>query len=187
MALRDANILQDFTVWVNGVGKIGESPGFQPPEINIQTEEFRGGGMDGTIDIPMGVEKIEFDFDLHTWDEQVWSVLGFGNAFNAEAMDGAAVPTSTLTVPIHFRGYLITPGGQNKGVLIETSSLVKSVKVNKVEPGKKTEMTVSATCSKYRHTVGGKVLTDIDIFNKVFKVNGFDRNVDARRHLGFTY
>jgi P2 family phage contractile tail tube protein len=184
MALRDANILQDFTVWVAGNGKIGESPGYQPPEIKVQTEEFRGGGMDGTVDIPMGVEKIEFDFDLHTWDTDVWSVLGFGNSLNAV---GQTAIQSTLSVPIHFRGYLITPSGANRGVLIETSSLVREIKINKVEPGKKTEMTVSCTASKFKHTVGGKVITEIDIFNKVFKVNGVDRNDDARRHLGFTY
>jgi phage tail tube protein FII len=47
--LRDSNIFQDFTVWIQDVGKIGEAPEFQPPEINIAVEEFRGGGMDGTV------------------------------------------------------------------------------------------------------------------------------------------
>jgi len=88
--LRDSNIFQDFTVWIRDIGKIGECPNFQPPEINIHTEEFRGGGMDGTVEIPMGVEKIEFDFSLHTWDEQVWQNLGYG--------------PGSIDVPIWFRG-----------------------------------------------------------------------------------
>jgi hypothetical protein len=70
--LRDSNIFQDFTVWINDVGKIGEA---RVPAARDQhpVEEFRGGGMDGTVEIPMGIEKIEFDFELHTWDAQVWT------------------------------------------------------------------------------------------------------------------
>ena len=48
--------------------------------------------MDGTVEMPMGIEKIEFDFELHTWDEQVWTQLGYG--------------PGSLDVPIFFRGYL---------------------------------------------------------------------------------
>src|ERR1700747_1033354 len=116
--LRDSNIFQDFTVWIQDVGKIGEAPEFQPPEINISTEEFRGGGMDGTVEIPFGIEKIEFDFSLHTWDEDIWSNLGYG--------------PGSLDVPIWFRGYLLTPMGIEKSVLIETRSLIKAIKPGKV-------------------------------------------------------
>lgn len=175
--LRDANILQDFTVWVAGDGKVGTSPSFQPPEIKIQTEDFRGGGMDGTVEVPLGIEKIEFDFDLHTWDEQVWQNLGFG--------------PGSMNVPINFRGYLLSPDGAEKGVRIETHSLLKEIKVNKIEPGKKVEMTCSCVASKYKHYVEGaggpKVLTEIDVFAKIFVINGQDKSAAGRRFLGLTY
>jgi P2 family phage contractile tail tube protein len=171
--LRDSNIFQDFTVWINDIGKIGEAPNFQPPEINIQTEEFRGGGMDGTIEIPMGIEKIEFDFELHTWDEQVWNNLGYG--------------VSSLDVPITFRGYLLTAGGAEKGVVIETHSLIKSIKPGKVEPGKKASMTVNLCANYFRHEINGVTVTEIDVFNKINIIGGTDKTANARRILGFTY
>jgi P2 family phage contractile tail tube protein len=171
--LRDSNIFQDFTVWINDIGKIGEAPNFQPPEINIQTEEFRGGGMDGTIEIPMGIEKIEFDFELHTWDEQVWNNLGYGVA--------------SLDVPITFRGYLLTAGGAEKGVVIETHSLIKAIKPGKVEPGKKASMTVNLCANYFRHEINGVTVTEIDVFNKINIIGGTDKTANARRILGFTY
>lgn len=171
--LLDSNIFQDFTVWIDDVGKIGEAPGFQPPEINIATEEFRGGGMDGTVEIPFGVEKIEFDFQLHTWDEQIWTKLGYG--------------PGSIDVPITFRGYLLSPGGVEKGVIIETRSLIKSIKPGKVEAGKKVDMSISAVAHYYKHQINGNTVTEIDVFNKITVIGGEDKSSQARRILGFTY
>ena len=171
--LRDANIFQDFTVWINDVGKLGEAPSFQPPELNIQTEEFRGGGMDGSVEVPMGIEKIEFDFDLHTWDEDMWENLGYG--------------PGSMDVPVTFRGYLLTPGGTEKGVIIETRALLKSIKTNKVEAGKKVDMTIHLAANYYRQEINGTTHTEIDLFNKVTIIGGKDKSANARRILGFTY
>jgi P2 family phage contractile tail tube protein len=171
--LRDANIFQDFTVWVDGVGKIGQAPEFQPPEINIATEEFRGGGMDGTAEIPFGIEKIEFDFNLQTWDDQVWTLLGYG--------------PGSLDVPVTFRGYLLTAGGAEKGVVITTQSLIKSIKPGKVTAGKKVDMTVSLCANYYKHTIDGTSVTEIDVFNKITIIGGVDQSANARKILGFTY
>ena len=171
--LRDSNIFQDFTVWIRDVGKIGECPNFQPPEINIQTEEFRGGGMDGTAEIPMGIEKIEFDFSLHTWDEQVWQNLGYG--------------PGSLDVPVTFRGYLLTASGAEKGLIIETHSLIKSIKPSKVEAGKKVDMTISLCANYLKHSIDGVTVTEIDVFNKITIIGGVDKSANARRILGFTY
>src|SRR5438874_1000578 len=99
--LKDNFILTDFTVWINGVGKIGESPGFQPPNIQLQVEEFRGGGMDVTVELPFGIEKLEFEFDLHTWDASVFQSMGYG--------------PGALDCPINFQGYLKTPSNLASG------------------------------------------------------------------------
>jgi P2 family phage contractile tail tube protein len=171
--LRDANILAEFTVWIAGVGKIGESPGFQLPEIKIQTEEFRGGGMDGTVEIPMGVEKIDFDFDLHTYDTQVFTELGYG--------------PNSMNVPISFRGYLITPEGGEKSLIVNTLSLIKEIKPAKVSPGKKSELTVTCSANYYQHKVDNKVLNEISVFDKIMIINGVDVNKRARQILGFNY
>lgn len=172
-SLRDGNIFQDFTVWISDIGKIGESPEFQPPEINIAVEEFRGGGMDGTVEIPMGIEKIEFDFQLHTWDAQIWQNIGYG--------------PGSLDVPLTFRGYLITAGGLEKSVIIDTFCLIKAIKPGKVSSGKKVDLTVNVVANYYRHEIDGNVVTEIDVFNKITNIGGVDRSQNARRILGFTY
>jgi P2 family phage contractile tail tube protein len=152
---------------------MGQSAGFQPPDIKLQVEDFRGGGMDGTVEIPMGIEKMEFDFDLHTWDEDIWESFGYG--------------PGSLDVKVAFYGYAVTPAGTEKGVKILTNSLIKDIKTNKVEPGKKVEMTISCAANKYEHYIDERLITQIDIFNRVTVINGNDRSANARRILGYTY
>jgi len=169
--LRDGNIFADFVVFIRDVGKIGEAPGFQPPEVNIQVEEFRGGGMDGTVEIPMGIEKIEFSFDLHTWDAQIWNNLGYG--------------PGALDVPIHFAGYLITPGGAEKSVSIRTRSLIKSIKPDSIEVGRKAKVTTTCVANYFAHEIDGQMVCEIDVFNKMTRIGGRDRSQRARQILGF--
>lgn len=179
--LRDKAIFRDFSVWISpivtGTGparmtsKIGECPSFQPPEINLAVEEYRGGGMDGTIDIPHGVEKIEFSFDVHTWEPDIWERVGYG--FCAQ------------TCFVEFRGYMMSPDCGETSMRIETRSLVRAVKPSSIDAGGKSTTTVDLTAHYYNHYIGGESILEIDIFSKIFKVRGVDRNQFAREALGF--
>lgn len=171
--LRDSRILRDFSVWVKGVGKIGMCPTLTLPDISIQTAEFRGGGMDGTLDIPMGLAKMEMSFALFTWDEDVWTNLGYG----VGAMD----------VQFQFLGTTMTPAGTEDQVSIEVTGLIRDIKTDPIVPGQKVNMTTTVACRTYRHTIASRVVTDIDVFNKVFLIDGTDKSATARQNLGFTY
>lgn len=171
--LRDARIIRDYVVAIQGVGQIGEIPMFTPPDIDIEVEDYRGAGMDGTVEIPMGINKIEMSFDMFTWNETIWENLGYG----VGAMD----------VPVSFYGYTMTASGNEDRVIIDTLALLKSIKTGSVEPGKMVKMSVSLSCRTYTHTIGEKVVTNIDLFNSIFVINGVDKSARKRGLLGFTY
>jgi uncharacterized protein len=167
--LRDSDILQDFTVWIEEAGKIGECPNFQLPEINLAMEEFRGGGMDGTVEIPFGLEKIEYQFDLHTWDKDIWDQFGFG--------------PGAQNVPVTFRGYTLTQNAAERGVLVHMVGTLKSIKPDAVEAGKKFKQTVHISAHQYIHVIDGQEKMNIDVYAKRFIVNGTDRSARARQFL----
>lgn len=169
--LRDAAILQDFTLWLAGVGKIGTCATVQLPEVNMQMEDFRGGGMDGTVELPMGIEKMECSFDLINWDVDTWKHIGYG----ASAMD----------VNLLFRGYTLTAAGAENSVEVTITGGIKSVKNDGIESGKKSKQSVKMSVRKYTHVVAGETIVDIDIFNKVFKLGSSDKSSNARSILGF--
>ena len=104
---------------------------------------------------------------------RIWTKLGYG--------------PGSLDVPITFRGYLLSPGGAEKGVMITTLCLVKAIKTGKAEAGKKVDMTVHVVANYYQHVVEGNTVDEIDVFNKVTMNGGVDKSASARRILGFTY
>lgn len=169
--LYDSYILQDASVFLKDYGLIGMTPSIQVPALSAQTESFRGAGMDGEVEITMGIEKIEWEFDMFTVDPEVWKLFGFGPG----AMQRA----------ISFQGYLQTPSGSESIVEVVTQSLIKSIKPGKFEPGKKTDTTVSMNCSKYAMYIAGEKIIDIDLFAKktfiLGGVSGGDVNSFARQ------
>lgn len=169
--LREQHILTDFVVFIKGKGKIGSCPGFQPPNIKLQTEEFRGGGMDMTVEIPFGIEKMEFEFDLHTWDAEIFQSMGYG--------------PGEMDCPIEFKGYTKTPNQGEGSIWILTKSLIKEIKPSKVQVGKKTELTVNCVAHQYTHLINGVEKEYVSAFDKVYRVNGVDKTKNARNILDF--
>ena len=72
-------------------------------------------------------------------------------------------------------------------MVIETHSLIKSIKPSKIEAGKKADLSVHLVANYYRHEINGKTVTEIDVFNKITIIGGTDKSANARRLLGFTY
>jgi phage tail tube protein FII len=56
MAARD--VLKNFNLFVDGRGYAGQVQDYTPPDLTAMTEDFRAGGMDGPIAIPLGIEAL---------------------------------------------------------------------------------------------------------------------------------
>lgn len=150
--LRDGNILRDFGVFLNSYGMIGTCPSFSPPEIKVQVEEFRGGGMDAVVEVPMGIEKLECEFDLHVWDQAALSTLGFG--------------PGRQDVILRMAGYLLSPLGTEQPAEVVLQGFVREMNAGKIEPGSKSEWTIAFSAHYYHLMVAGEITTLIDIYNK---------------------
>jgi hypothetical protein len=173
--LRDALILRDFTVAINSVGKVGVCPSLTLPEINLEMEDFRGGGMAGTVELPMGIDKLDFTFDLYSWDQDLWINIGYAQG--------------AMNVPFTFVGSAIQPGGTVKGaaekkIKIDMVGTLKSIKTDAITPGKQVKHAVMVAVNKYTHTIDGNTVIDLDIYANTFKVNGTDVLSSSNINLG---
>ena len=171
--LRDALILRDFTVSINSIGKIGMCPSVTIPEFNLEMEDYRGGGMFGTVEIPMGVEKLDYSFDLFTWDADLWKNIGYG--------------VNSLNVPFVFMGNAFTQIGTQTTVSVAVTGTLKSIKTDAIVPGKQVKMACMVAVNNFTHTIDGEVVTDIDVFANRFLIDGTDIMQTSRNNTGFTY
>lgn len=163
------DIRKNFNLFVDGKGYAGNTDEANMPELTLQTEEYRAGGMDAPIDITMGMEKLTADFTLNSHSKDVLSLFGIkqgtGTSFTVyealESYDG------TVTQVVHnLRGKIvkIAPGTSKAG-----------------EPPK-TKYDLSL--DYYKQTIGGTVVHEIDVINMVRIINGTDVLADIRSALG---
>ncbi|WP_019604530.1 phage major tail tube protein [Teredinibacter turnerae] len=67
--------LKDFNLFGNGDSWQGKIAELALPKLTRKYEEYRGGGIDGAVEIDLGQEKIEFKWQA-AWLIQSWNVAG---------------------------------------------------------------------------------------------------------------
>jgi P2 family phage contractile tail tube protein len=165
-AARD--ILKNFNLFIDGRGYAGNADEVQLPTLNIVEEDFRAGGMDGTIGLDMGMEKLELSFTLSKYDKDALAQWGLGNA----------------ETPVTLRGALESRDGTVTPVVVNARGNFKGVEFGAWQPGAKSSLTFTATLTFFRYTQGGTVVHEIDVLNMVRKINGVDRLAAQRAAIG---
>lgn len=167
MAARD--ILKNFAAFVDGRGYAGEVTEYNPPEIALATEDFRAGGMDGSIQLDMGLNVLTTSFNMSKYDFDVLALWGV-----AEGSD----------VAFTIRGALESYDGTVKAIVHTMRGKITTFARGTWTPGQMAPLTVTMALHYYKETLGGSVTHEIDIINMVRIVNGTDRLAQQRAAMG---
>ena len=162
--------LTHFATFVDGTNYMGEMPEVTLPTLTRKMEEYRGGGMNGPIDLDMGQEKMEAELKGAGWLKDIakkWGshrhdavMIRFAGALNDDESEG------WTPVEVVMRGRLseIDPGSS--------------------KAGDTTERTYKYVLTYYKEVVDGQEEMEIDLVNMVETVNGTDRLAEVRAALG---
>ncbi|MEX1197813.1 MAG: phage major tail tube protein [Pseudohongiellaceae bacterium] len=162
--------LKDFNLFGDGNNWQGQIPSITLPELARSTEEYRGGGMDGTVEIDMGQNVIEFG----------WTAGGM----IAEIFDGFASPVHDASL-LRFTGaYESDETGDITPVEIVVRGRHKTINPGTAEAGSNNQIEVTTTCSYFKLTVDGEEILEIDVPGMVLNVRGVDRLAERRQALG---
>lgn len=167
MAARD--VLNNFNLFVDGRGYAGQVEEYNAPVLTVKTEDFRGGGMDTSEALDMGLEKLECDFSLVAYDRDVLALFGF--------VPGAEVPVT-------IRGALQSVDGSVKSVTHTLRGKIRSLDSGTWKPGDKPSLTVTMDLHYYRLQHDGVVTHEIDVRNMIRTINGTDQLAEQRRAMG---
>lgn len=162
--------LVNFATFGDGVNYMGEIPEVTLPTLGRKVEEYRGGGMDGPIDLDFGQEKMEAELKGAGWIKGLMSkwgasshdavLLRFAGAIRSD--DSEAVIAAEVVM---------------RGRLTEREN-------GSAKAGELNEQTYKYSLSYYKETVDGEVVVEIDLVNMVCIVDGEDRNSAVRAALG---
>lgn len=160
--------LRNFSVMIDGRGYSGRADEVTLPTLAISEQDHRAGGMDSSIGIDMGMEKMELSVTLSDYDEAV--ISGFG-------LLGAGIP-------LVVRGAIQRQGEPAQPVVIRTLASLKSRNVGSFGPGAKQSTSLTYSLRKYSESINGVEYVNIDIENMVRVIDGVDQLASQRAALG---
>ncbi len=167
MAARD--VRKNLNLFVDGRGYAGQVEEFNAPKLALVTEEFRGGGMDAPVELTMGMEKLEADFSLISYDRDVLSKFG--------VREGAFVPFVA-------RESLESFDGTVTAVVHTMRGKIREIDPGTSKAGDKPSLKVTMSLVYYRLEHGNTPVIEIDVENMVRAINGNDALGPIRDALG---
>lgn len=163
------NIRKNLNLFVDGRGYAGQIEEFNAPKLSLMTEEFRGGGMHGPVEITMGMEKMETDFSLISYDADLLSLFG--------VVEGANVPFVAREALESYDG-TVTP------VVHTMRGKIKEIDPGTSKAGDVPSLKISMALTYYKLQHGDKTVQEVDIENMIHAVNGTDTLTGIRGALG---
>jgi P2 family phage contractile tail tube protein len=164
-----AQIRKNFNLFLDGFGFAGNVEEYQPPALNVQVEDFRAGGMDTSVALDMGMEKLEASFKLSKIAAEALRLWGVG-----------AGQTFALIV----RGALEDLDGTVKAEVFTQRGTIRSIEFDAVTAGAKAGVSLTMDVREYSYSIDGLNIHDIDVLNMKRTVNGVDRLAAQRSAIG---
>ncbi|MGV8860190.1 MAG: phage major tail tube protein [Pseudomonas sp.] len=162
-------ILSNANLFVDGVSFNGDVPSMTLPKLAIKTDEYRGGGMAGSIEMDMGLDKMEASFVTNGVRRESLKWFGLADQTACNAVFRAS-----------FKGLkgAITP------VIATVRGMLKEVDLGDWKPGDKAEIKHAIALTYYKLEVDGRVVYEIDMINAVRVIDGVDQLAAERSALG---
>jgi len=167
MAARDVS--KNFNLFVDGRGYAGQVDEVNPPKLTQKTEEFRAGGMNAPIELIVGMEKMEADFTLVSYDKDVLALFGV---------------TEGNTVPFIIREALESFDGTITSVVHTMRGKIKEIDPGTRKPGDLPKLKATLALTYYKLQHGTTVVHEIDVENMIQVINGTDALAATRTALG---
>ena len=161
--------LRNFSMFIDGTGFAGRVTELTLPTISVQTEEYRGGGLDVPVAIDMGIEALTCSFTLAEYDTDVLKLVGL--------YDQNAV---SLTA----RGALQRGSEDAVAMICNLTGSITSFDPGSLEAGSITEANFEMAVRYYKLTVANEDMIEIDIENCQRSIGGTDQLESVRTALG---
>ncbi len=159
--------LIDMVLSVDGIGYIGKLQTFTPPVIEEVVEEYTGGGLGGTIEVPMDrVGIVESTWVVSTHELSLTNVIMKND------------------VPVSIRGYAVDITGARVPVKYEMRGRVTRYDEGDATPAGENTVTQRMAVMKYTKTVNNEEAIHFDNLARVLRFGGIDIWEDVRRALG---
>ena len=164
--------LKHLNIFNAGNNWMGIAESVTMPKFTRKLENYRGGGMPGSVGIDLGLDDGALDTEM---------TIGGTEALLFKQMGKATVDG----VQLRFTGSIQRDDtGEIIAVEVVMRGRHKEIDGGENKQGENTSTKLSTVCTYYRLTIDGSDVIEIDTVNMVEKVNGVDRLEQHRRAIG---
>ncbi|OHX19850.1 phage major tail tube protein [Chromobacterium sphagni] len=162
--------LRKFNVFNNRKSFVAECLEVKLPKLAMKTEEYRGAGMIGSVDLLKGIDKLEME---HTYSGPVEEIVA---SFGADKHDASE---------LRWMGsYADESDGSDHAVEVVARGRHNELDLGDAKAGDNGSFKVKTSLSYFKLVVNGKEWMELDVVNDVFKVMGVDRQAQHRKNVG---
>lgn len=154
-------ILKNMNAFVDGDSYLGVISEFEEPNLALATEDYRGGGMIGTVKLDMGLEAMEAKLKMGGHEARLF------RKFGSTQIDG-----------VRYRlvgAYQADDGTAAQAVECYIGGRFSEIAPGTSKAGDMTEHEYTVPLSYYRREVNSRVEIEIDMVAGTFIVDGIDR------------
>lgn len=164
--------LKNMNLFNEGNSYMGKVKTVTLPKLARKTEDYRGGGMNGTVKVDLGMSDDGLVLESTFGGLDLLTLRQFG----MEKIDG---------VYLRFAGaYQRDDDGDYDAVEVVVKGRHEEIDGGESTPGEDTEHKVVTNCVYYKLTVNGVVEVEIDILGMKENIGGVDRLAPQRNILG---
>lgn len=163
-------IIKDAILSVEGTSFAGRVENVEWPKLARKMEEWRGGGMDGTVEVDLGGEKLEFSFEMPEQDAELLKQFG-------------AVSVSATRFRINASAENDSPDNASDAIEVICLGRIKEIELGQYKGGDLQQTKFSVALSAFKYSNNGTDIFDIDYLNNIFKVDGKDLLEKRRENL----
>lgn len=162
-------VLKNFNLFFESKSFAGNIVEFNPPKIELNTDEFRAGGMDGQVRLTMGLNTLDTDFTVVNFDSDLLAKVS--------------------PVENNDRSFIVREWLEDWGATSTPREIVMRGKVSGLDegthtPGQRAQVKVTMNLVYYKESIGGNIVKEIDIINMVWNNGTRDLLAQARDILG---
>ncbi len=162
------SVLKNYNVFIDGYSQAGKCD-VTMPDLQIRTTEHTAGGIDGAINVDLGIQALTLTVTIREYDPNILGLFGLGDSSNKS---------------FTFRGAQENNQGVVSPVVCEIRGWVNGVNHGSWTGGSITTIDISINAKYLRLEVAGQTIYEIDPINMVRTINGVDALAQQRQALG---
>jgi len=159
--------IRNFNAFIDGTSYFGKVSEAKMPMLQLQTEEFRGAGMDAPIAIDMGQQAMTAEITFQEWSPELITLFGTKQRL---VLRPGAMGEDDFTADT----FIATIGGR-----------WSTVEPNNLRPGQAAPLKLITSSDYFRLELNGTELCEIDVENGKRVIGGVDQLEGIRQAMGF--